>query len=50
MERYTGLLGILAVLFICWLFSSDRKAIQPRVLYWGLGLQFAFAFLVLKTS
>src|SRR5580700_3503454 len=49
MERFTGVLGILAVLLLCWLLSTDRKAIQPRVLYWGLGLQFGFAFLVLKT-
>jgi CNT family concentrative nucleoside transporter len=49
MERFTGVLGILAVLLLCWLLSTDRKAIQPRVLYWGLGLQFGFAFLVLRT-
>src|SRR5579863_7167104 len=49
MERFTGILGILAVLAAAWLFSKQRRAIQPRVLYWGLGLQFSFAFLVLKT-
>jgi CNT family concentrative nucleoside transporter len=49
MERFTGLLGILVVLAIAYLFSSNRKAIQPRVIYWGLGLQTGFAFLVLKT-
>ena len=49
MERFTGILGILAVLAVAWLFSKQRRAIQPRVLYWGLGLQFSFAFLVLKT-
>jgi concentrative nucleoside transporter, CNT family len=42
-------LGILAVLASAALFSAQRRAIRPRVLYWGLGLQFAFAFLVLKT-
>jgi concentrative nucleoside transporter, CNT family len=42
-------LGILAVLAAAALFSAQRRAIRPRVLYWGLGLQFAFAFLVLKT-
>ena len=34
---------------VAYLFSNDRRAIQPRVIYWGLGLQFGFAFLVLKT-
>jgi CNT family concentrative nucleoside transporter len=41
-------LGILAVLLAAWLGSTDRKAIRWRTVYWGLGLQFAFAFLVLR--
>lgn len=49
MERFTGILGILVVLAVAYLFSNDRASIQPRVLWWGLGLQFSFAFLVLKT-
>ncbi|MBL8214518.1 MAG: NupC/NupG family nucleoside CNT transporter [Bryobacterales bacterium] len=50
MERFTGLLGLLAILGTAFLFSSNRRAIQPRLLAWGLGLQFLFAALVLKTS
>lgn len=49
MERFTGVLGILAVLAVAYLFSADRVSIKPRVLFWGLGLQIGFAFLVLKT-
>ncbi len=49
MDRFTGLLGLLVILAVAYLFSSDRKAIQPRVIGWGLGLQIGFAFLVLKT-
>ena len=49
MQRYTGLLGLAVIVGAAYLFSRDRRAIQPRVLLWGLGLQFAFAFLVLKT-
>lgn len=49
MERFTGVLGIVAVLAVAYAFSSNRKAIRPRLLLWGLGLQFGFAFLVLKT-
>jgi CNT family concentrative nucleoside transporter len=48
LERFTGVLGILAVLLAAWLGSTDRKAIRWRTVYWGLGLQFAFAFLVLR--
>ncbi len=45
MERYTGVLGLLAVLLHL-LPDGPRiaKRIQPRVLFWGLGLQFGFAF------
>jgi CNT family concentrative nucleoside transporter len=49
MERFTGLLGIVVILAVAYLFSSQRGAIRPRVLFWGLSLQFGFAFLVLKT-
>ena len=40
----------MATLAVAYLFSTDRKAIKPRVIAWGLGLQFLFAFLVLRTD
>ncbi|MEO8051387.1 MAG: nucleoside transporter C-terminal domain-containing protein [Acidobacteriota bacterium] len=49
MDRFTGLLGLVVVMAVAYLFSSNRRAIQPRAIYWGLGLQIGFAFLVLKT-
>ena len=48
MDRFTGLLGILAVLLAAWLGSTDRKRIRWRTVAWGLGLQITFAFLVLR--
>jgi CNT family concentrative nucleoside transporter len=48
--RFTGVLGILAVLFLAWLGSTDRKHIRWRTIAWGLGLQLSFAFLVLRFS
>jgi len=50
MQRFTGLLGLIVIVAVAYLFSNNRRAIQPRVLYWGLGLQFTFAFLVLRTD
>jgi len=41
-------LGILAVLLLAWLGSTDRKRIRWRTVAWGLGLQICFAFLVLR--
>lgn len=49
MERFAGLLGLAAILAAAYLFSSHRRSIRPSLLLWGLGLQFSFAFLVLKT-
>jgi CNT family concentrative nucleoside transporter len=50
MDRFTGILGLAVILLVSFLLSSHKRAIQPRVVLWGLGLQFAFAFLVLKTG
>ena len=46
--RFTGLIGILALLGIAYLLSNNRKAIKPRTVLWGLGLQLLFAIIILK--
>jgi len=48
LARFTGLLGILAVLAAAWLGSTNRGRIRWRTIAWGLGLQITFAFLVLR--
>jgi concentrative nucleoside transporter, CNT family len=50
MAKLDGLVGIIAIVASAYLFSTNRAAIQKRVLVWGLTLQFLFAFLVLKTG
>jgi CNT family concentrative nucleoside transporter len=50
LDRFTGVLGILAVLLAAWLGSTDRKRIRWRTVGWGLGLQLVFAFVVLRFS
>ncbi|HEX6135770.1 MAG TPA: nucleoside transporter C-terminal domain-containing protein [Longimicrobiales bacterium] len=47
--RLVSLLGMAALLFIGWLLSVNRALIPWRVVLWGLGLQIAFALLILKT-
>src|ERR1700729_2781450 len=49
MARFTGILGILAILAVCFLFSTHKRAIRPSLILWGLGLQLTFAFIVLRT-
>jgi CNT family concentrative nucleoside transporter len=48
LDRFTGILGILAVLLAAWLGSTDRKHIRWRTVAWGLALQVIFAFFVLR--
>lgn len=50
MDRFTGLLGLVLILALCYALSTSRKSIRPSLLLWGLSLQFGFAFLVLKTD
>jgi CNT family concentrative nucleoside transporter len=50
MERVLSLVGIALILGVAYFFSTDRKAIQPRTLLWGLGLQVLLALFVLKTA
>ena len=48
MDRFTGILGIVAVLLAAWLGSTNRSRIRWRTVAWGLALQVLFAFFVLK--
>jgi CNT family concentrative nucleoside transporter len=50
MGRFTGLLGLIVILAVAYLLSNHRRAIRLRILAWGLGLQFLFAILVLRTD
>lgn len=48
MGRFTGILGLLTMLGLAYIFSTNRKAIRLKTVGWGLGLQIAFAIFVLK--
>jgi len=48
LDRFTGILGIIAVLAAAWLGSTDRRRIRWRTVAWGLSLQVVFAFFVLR--
>jgi concentrative nucleoside transporter, CNT family len=49
MERAVSALGILVFIAISYALSVNRQAIKWRTIAWGLGLEFAFAILILKT-
>lgn len=48
MERLIGLVGIAVIFGIAYLASSNRQAIQWRIVFWGVILQLTFGLLVLK--
>ena len=50
LERATSFGGIFFFIFLCWLMSSAKKKIDWKLVAWGLGLQFMFGILVLKTA
>ncbi|MGH7577814.1 MAG: Na+ dependent nucleoside transporter N-terminal domain-containing protein, partial [Longimicrobiales bacterium] len=48
--RAMSLLGMIVLLLIGWLLSTDRRSVPWRVLLWGVGLQFLFGVLILRTG
>src|SRR6202140_285221 len=50
MGRFTGVLGMAVILGLAWLFSTDRRAIKLKTIAWGLGLQLALGFFVLRSA
>ncbi|HEV8181689.1 MAG TPA: nucleoside transporter C-terminal domain-containing protein [Candidatus Angelobacter sp.] len=48
MSRFAGLLGIIVFLSIAYICSTNRRAIRLKTVLWGLGLQFLFAWIVIR--
>jgi concentrative nucleoside transporter, CNT family len=48
--KLIALFGLAVFLALAWTISSDRKRFPWRTVVWGLGLQFTFAILILKTT
>jgi len=49
-ERLIGVFGVLVMLGIAWLLSTNRRAINWRTVAVGVGLQVVFALLILRTG
>ena len=45
----TGIIGIISILLIALLLSKDIKKINPKIIGWGLCLQFSLGILILRT-
>ena len=48
MGRWTGFLGLLLMLALAFLFSTNRRGIRLKTVGWGLALQLGFAVFVLR--
>lgn len=50
MSRFSGLIGIALILGLAYLMSNNKRAINLRLVFSGLGLQLALAIFILKTK
>jgi CNT family concentrative nucleoside transporter len=50
MHRLVGVLGMLTMMGVAYLMSTNRRAIRAKTVAWGLGLQIVFAFLVMRST
>ena len=48
--RAVSALGLMAMLGIAWLASSNRRAIRWKTVAWGMGIQFSLGLLLLRTG
>ena len=48
--KLMGIVGLLTLLLAAWGISSNRFKVRGRVIVWGLGLQFVFAMIVLRSD
>ena len=50
LTRLQPLIGLVGILALAYALSTNRRAISPRVVAWGLSLQVLFALIVIKTE
>lgn len=46
--QLVSLLGLVAILAVCWVLSRSRREVRWRTVLWGLGLQFLLALIILR--
>ena len=49
-NNLVSLFGVVFLVGVAWLLSNDRRRFPWRVALWGLGLQFTFALILLRTA
>ena len=46
--NFISILGLLLLLGIAWVLSYHKREINIRPIFWGIGLQFIFALIILR--
>ena len=49
MNQLQGLTGILFIIFLAYMLSNNKKAINYRTVFWGLSLQIFLAIIIILT-
>lgn len=49
-RRFISVAGMLVYVGISWVCSKHRRKVRWRPVFWGMGLQFVFALVILRTS
>ncbi len=49
-ERAVSVLGLIAMIAIDWLFSTDRRRVPWRIVGWGVAIQLGLGVVLLKTA
>ncbi|MFH0803152.1 MAG: nucleoside transporter C-terminal domain-containing protein [bacterium] len=47
-HRLAALIGFVVIVFIAFILCNNKRRINPRTFFWGITLQFIFAFMVLR--
>jgi concentrative nucleoside transporter, CNT family len=48
--RITSAIGLVAMIGLAWVLSENRRKVDWRLVLWGVGLQFVFAVIILRTA
>ena len=46
--QFVSFFGLAVLLGIAWIISEHRSKVKVRTIFWGLGLQFLFAVIILR--
>ena len=49
-DRLRSFIGLIFLIFVCWLLSNNKKVVHWRIIIWGVALQMLLGLAVMKTD